>query len=123
MPCATALEQCPQSDAGESHCVMNDKESIDPREASTGDKSEITRDLACIECKYNLRSLHVDGRCPECGTSIDASVHPDLNEIRNPWMRILTHVCDNALALYSPGVVFVLLIGIAGPNIVVFFIF
>jgi hypothetical protein len=24
-------------------------------------------DLACVSCRYNLRSLPVDGKCPECG--------------------------------------------------------
>ncbi|MFO0826987.1 MAG: hypothetical protein U0572_02470 [Phycisphaerales bacterium] len=38
-------------------------------------------DLPCSRCKYDLRGLHADGRCPECGlelvASIAARVDPD----------------------------------------------
>ncbi len=30
----------------------------------------ITRDLPCIKCRYNLRALGTDARCPECGQSV-----------------------------------------------------
>lgn len=31
---------------------------------------DITRDVACTECGYNLRGLKAYGRCPECGERI-----------------------------------------------------
>ncbi|RMF84182.1 MAG: hypothetical protein D6744_03530 [Planctomycetota bacterium] len=34
----------------------------------------IDADLACAGCGYNVRSLPRDGRCPECGHSVDDSV-------------------------------------------------
>lgn len=34
----------------------------------------IDRDLACVECEYNLRSLPAEGRCPECGTDVARSI-------------------------------------------------
>jgi hypothetical protein len=34
----------------------------------------LVRDLACIGCGYNLRSLRVDGVCPECGRPIESSL-------------------------------------------------
>jgi hypothetical protein len=31
-------------------------------------------DLPCVKCRYNLRSLAREGRCPECGTAVGESV-------------------------------------------------
>jgi hypothetical protein len=36
----------------------------------------INDDHRCRHCHYNLRSLTVPGRCPECGTDIDLTRHP-----------------------------------------------
>ena len=33
-----------------------------------------TDDAACVTCGYELRGLDADGRCPECGTSIERSL-------------------------------------------------
>lgn len=38
------------------------------------------RDLACATCRYDLRGLDTDGKCPECGTPI------------------ITSLCDDAIA-------------------------
>jgi hypothetical protein len=38
----------------------------------------IAEDTACVICGYNLRSLKVAGRCPECGSPVDRSIHGDL---------------------------------------------
>ncbi|NLF31381.1 MAG: hypothetical protein GX591_10925 [Planctomycetes bacterium] len=44
----------------------------------TGRPYEISIDLPCIACGYNLRGLTSDGRCPECGAAIDGSLDPRL---------------------------------------------
>jgi hypothetical protein len=34
----------------------------------------LDHDVACATCGYNLRTLRVDGRCPECGAGVEPSV-------------------------------------------------
>ena len=36
----------------------------------TPESETIATDLACIKCGYNLRTMQVHGRCPECGTEV-----------------------------------------------------
>lgn len=47
---------------------------------------ELTGDLPCARCKYNLRGLSVRGACPECGTPVRATllavVDPHAAELR-----------------------------------------
>ncbi|HEX8876724.1 MAG TPA: hypothetical protein VF777_08255 [Phycisphaerales bacterium] len=35
---------------------------------------ELTGDLLCARCRYNLRGLSVRGRCPECGMSVRGTI-------------------------------------------------
>lgn len=48
--------------------------------------SELTGDLPCVKCRYNLKGLTVKGMCPECGTSVRttllAVVDPLARELR-----------------------------------------
>src|SRR3954468_3756176 len=37
---------------------------------SAPDAPIIAYDLPCRRCRYNLRTLATDGRCPECGTRV-----------------------------------------------------
>jgi len=37
----------------------------------------IELDIPCVGCGYDLRGLQSDGRCPECGLSIERSLHGD----------------------------------------------
>jgi hypothetical protein len=41
------------------------------------DAKVLDRDVACASCKYNLRGLPLDGKCPECGGSIADSIEAD----------------------------------------------
>ena len=47
-----------------------------PQGAPTGAEvpSDVRIDVPCEECGYNLRGLTSDGRCPECGHSVDESL-------------------------------------------------
>ena len=47
-----------------------------PRDAipAEGPCDPIVTDLPCITCGYNLRGLHADGTCPECGAAIAAAI-------------------------------------------------
>ncbi|MBS0187695.1 MAG: hypothetical protein JSS51_06470 [Planctomycetes bacterium] len=47
---------------------------------------ELTGDLLCARCKYNLRGLSIRARCPECGMSVRgtilAKVDPHASELQ-----------------------------------------
>lgn len=47
---------------------------------------ELTGELPCVRCRYNLRGLTVKGMCPECGTSVRttllAVIDPKANELQ-----------------------------------------
>ena len=45
-----------------------------PQPAVDPATGRIACDLPCIGCDYNLRTLRADGRCPECGKEVAASV-------------------------------------------------
>lgn len=44
----------------------------------------LAHDLPCVRCGYNLRGLSPDGRCPECGADVCAS-------LVDPGIKPLTH--------------------------------
>jgi len=47
-------------------------------------------DLACLKCGYNLRTLAVDGLCPECALPVERSIRGDLLKYADPrWVRRL----------------------------------
>jgi len=60
--------------------------------ASSADRSarllarELTGDLPCVVCKYNLRGLSIRAVCPECGAAVRATllalVDPQADELR-----------------------------------------
>ena len=51
----------------------------------------MTTDTPCRRCQYNLRTLAVDGVCPECGTPVALSVRGDLLRFADPnWVERLT---------------------------------
>lgn len=48
---------------------------------------QIDRDVACVQCGYNLRGLPVTGLCPECGHGIAESLAaPDLASQGRRWL-------------------------------------
>ena len=48
----------------------------------------IAEDKICIDCGYNLRGLRTDGRCPECGGEVAASLRGhELHHASLPWLR------------------------------------
>lgn len=52
---------------------------------------EIDRDLACLRCGYNLRTLRGDARCPECGLGVLATLRRNvtLSETDLRWLDTL----------------------------------
>lgn len=49
----------------------------------------IIADVPCRKCGYNLRTLHTDGRCPECNASAwpSLTVPPELGKAYGPWLK------------------------------------
>lgn len=41
----------------------------------------ILNDTPCIHCGYNLRTLRIDGLCPECGGRVADSTGPELSRL------------------------------------------
>lgn len=47
----------------------------------------VAADIPCRKCSYNLRSLRVMGRCPECGTPVGLSIQGDHLRFCDPaWL-------------------------------------
>jgi hypothetical protein len=51
----------------------------------------VTASVPCRRCAYNLRSLSVAARCPECGAPVGVSVQGDLLRYGDPqWLQNLS---------------------------------
>lgn len=44
------------------------------RAAAPSVASELTGDLPCVRCRYNLRGISIRDKCPECGTPVRATI-------------------------------------------------
>lgn len=60
----------------------------------------IAVDLPCRHCDYNLRGLHREGRCPECGKDIAESLAPELLRFAPP--HYVRSVRDGVVFLLIP---------------------
>lgn len=68
----------------------------------------IAEDVTCRRCAYNLRGLHYEGRCPECGTPVGRSLLGDLLQFSDPaWVKRVS----DGLNLIVIGVVAGILLG------------
>lgn len=71
---------------------------------------EVSADLACTSCSYNLRGLLADGRCPECGTPVRDTLlrSEDRSNLVNPlrehagaWFATMTVAAIGTLTYAS----------------------
>lgn len=46
----------------------------------------VSRDVPCIECEYNTRTLAFDGRCPECNTPVATTLDAHIS-IPHQWLE------------------------------------
>lgn len=60
-----------------------------PRPRPIGSNGAIAVDLPCLKCRYNLRGLTEDGRCPECGEAIAPAV-ARYGRVPLEWLRRIT---------------------------------
>ena len=51
----------------------------------------IAADAPCIHCRYNLRGLDPQTKCPECGTPVLKSISAPLLRCEDPdWLRSIS---------------------------------
>ena len=66
-------------------------------------------DLPCRKCAYNLRTLSINGRCPECGTAVGFSAQGDLLRFSDPGWVMTLH---RGVVLILAGIAVMILGGI-----------
>src|SRR5882724_1520122 len=55
----------------------------------------VTEDVLCRKCAYNVRGLHQNGKCPECGTPVGLSIRGNLLCYSDPaWVDKLSRGVD-----------------------------
>lgn len=80
------------------------------RTAAIDASGTIAEDVTCRRCAYNLRGLHCEGRCPECGTPVGRSLLGDLLQYSDSsWGKRVS----DGLNLIIIGVVVGILLGCA----------
>ena len=85
-----------------------------PRDAAAAERLA-TEDVPCLRCGYNLRGLKPHGVCPECGVSIDRSLHGNLLTYSAPEYVATLHTGLTCILLAVVTlVVGGLIVGIAG---------
>lgn len=87
--------------------------------ARAGDSETVEFDLSCRQCGYNLRSLELASRCPECGISVNASRDAALERLTPAWAARLTRlrasIATMATFCLALGTVLVVRSGIDDP--------
>jgi hypothetical protein len=83
------------------------------------DATHVSADTPCVTCGYNLRTLALDGVCPECATPVWDSLHGFYLHYAAPaWVRglarglLLTLCACGAMVLVTP--VIMLITGVWG---------
>lgn len=52
------------------------------------ERGQLLGDLPCVKCQYNLRTLHRDAACPECGTAVGRSIEGNRLRYCDPmWLK------------------------------------
>jgi hypothetical protein len=73
------------------------------------DSGVVVTDLPCRKCAYNLRTLSINSRCPECGTAVGYSAQGDLLRFSDPtWVMNLHRgvvMILSAIAVVVVGVI------------------
>lgn len=92
---------------------------IDPNSTSILDASgRLAGDLTCANCRYNLRTQPVDGKCPECAFPVARSAHGYY--LQNAPPRWVKKLADGAMRLIIGAMCS---LGLAGLDYNGFFIY
>lgn len=68
------------------------QETFDAASARAGGQAgRIEHDVSCTQCGYNLRGLEPSGKCPECGTTIGASIEAAVSRLTPQWASLSAH--------------------------------
>ncbi|MCC6680641.1 MAG: hypothetical protein IT445_07035 [Phycisphaeraceae bacterium] len=59
---------------------------------SFDEQGRLTSETPCIKCGYNLRTIHRDAACPECGTAVGRTIYG--NRLRYCDPRWLKHIWE-----------------------------
>ena len=63
-----------------------------PENIRVDEHGRLVQDLECVKCKYNLRTIHADAACPECGTAVGRSFLGNRLRYCNPkWLAGVWH--------------------------------
>ncbi len=88
--------------------MLPDKDNTDVA-PETPKRRTIVRDLQCMECGYNLRTLGLYGLCPECGTPVAKSNEPAARWAtywrNHRWRVTVVQLVLNALAFCGPTLI------------------
>lgn len=90
-------------------------------EPALDSSGNLSADLPCRRCAYNLRGLRPAGRCPECGLAVDISCHADVLRYADPgWLKTLQR--GTSLILWSWVAALLLfganaVLGLSGPRL------
>ncbi len=60
----------------------------------------ISNDTLCVKCRYNLRALRLDARCPECGTPVRDSMEKPQQRSHLPLVLVFVGYVAANFALY-----------------------
>lgn len=85
--------------------MTTDEQRTIPRDQrSSGETGEISIDLNCIGCGYNLRGLSADGRCPECGEPVETTLRRSASPKQLAQLRDAAQALGWFLVLITPVV-------------------
>ena len=85
---------------------------------ATGGGDELADNTPCVRCGYNLRGLRSDGRCPECGLLVLATLRNEsvLSQSDVRWVEALWHGVTFVTASWALWAAIMLVAGFTGDG-------
>lgn len=70
----------------------------DVERSGDGLAGNVRSDIPCDECGYNLRTMPIDGHCPECNFPVSDSIHAnevrgDVGKLSDPYLGAIMMAC------------------------------
>jgi hypothetical protein len=87
-----------------------------PRQVALDADGRVAEDLPCIRCEYNLRTLHEEAKCPECGTDVSLSIRGNWLKYSDPgWLTRMARGLELTSWMVTVPVGLMILVMIADP--------